>query len=152
MVKFDEIDGKILRSLIEDSRVNKTEIAKQCGLSSVSIINRINLMSASGMIIKPVLSLNLAYFGYPYPVIIGVNLDPSIEQDIIKLITEHTIVAGIDQTFGEYDLCLFVFAKDLKGLDDLKNILIHQVGVFEIELHIWHDFTLNYSNINLHIE
>lgn len=152
MVKFDEIDSKILRLLIEDSRMNKTDIAKDCGLSSVSIINRINLMKRSRLVIKPVLSLNLACFGYAHPVVIGVNLDPSIEQDIIKLITEHTIVAGIDETFGEYDLCLFVFAKDLKDLDKLKNILMHQNGVFDLELHIWHDFNLNYSNINLHIE
>jgi DNA-binding Lrp family transcriptional regulator len=152
MRKFDEIDGKILKLLIGDSRLKKTDLAKECGLSSVAIINRINLMKKSGLILKPVLSLNMASFGYPYPVVIGVNLDPSIEQEITELIKKHTIVAGIDKTFGENDLCLFVFAKNLKDLDRLKSLVMSKKGVNKIEVHLWDEFHLNYGNINFNVE
>jgi len=152
MAKFDEVDGKILRCLIGDSRSKKTDMAKECGLSSVAVINRIDLMKKSGLIVKPVLSLNMASFGYPYPVVIGVNLDPGIEQSVTELIMEHTMVGGIDETFGEYDLCIFAFAKNLKDLDRLKNLVMSQNGVNKIDVHIWHEFDLNYNNIRLSVE
>jgi DNA-binding Lrp family transcriptional regulator len=148
-MKFDEIDGKILRLLLGNSRLKKTKIAKECGLSSTAIINRIDLMKTRGLIIKPALNLNFASFGYFHPVVIGVNLRPNIEQHIIGLINAHTVVAAIDRTIGRYDLCLFVFAKNLKDLDRLKNLVISQEGVNKIEVHIWHEFQLNYTNINL---
>ncbi len=151
MVKFDDVDGKILRLLIGDSRSKKMDIAKECGLSSVAVINRIDLMKKSGLIAKHVLSLNMASFGY-HPVVFGVNLDSCIEQSVTELITEHTIVAGIDKTFGEYDLCIFAFAKNLKDLDRLKKLVMDQDGVNKIDVHIWHEFDLNYNNIRLSVE
>jgi DNA-binding Lrp family transcriptional regulator len=150
--KFDEIDGKIVRYLIGDSRSKKTDMAKECGLSSVAVINRIDLMKKSGLIVKPVLSVNMASFGYPHPVVIGVNLDSCIEQSVTELIEENTIVAGIDETFGEYDLCIFAFAKSLKDLDRLKNLLMSQDGVNKINVHVGHEFHLNYNNIRLSVE
>ena len=132
--------------------MKKTDIAKECGLSSTAIINRIDLMKKSGLIVEPVLSVNMASFGYPYPVVIGVNLDPGIEQSVTELIMEHTMVGGIDETFGEYDLCIFAFAKNLKDLDRLKNLVMSQDGVNKIDVHIWHEFHLNYNNIRLSVE
>ena len=149
MVNLDEVNAKIIRLLIGDSRLKKVDIAKECGLSSVAVINRIGLMKKNGLLVKPFLSLNTAFFGYPHPVLIGINLNPTNEQDIIKLIKKHTIVAGVDKTYGEYDLCLFVFAKNLKDLDRLKNLIVNHIGVSKIDVYIWHEFHLNYSNINL---
>jgi Lrp/AsnC family leucine-responsive transcriptional regulator len=150
LVNLDEVDAKILRLLLEDSRMKKVYIAKECELSSTAIINRIGLMKKSGLLLKPVLSINMAPFGYSYPVTIGVNLHPSVEQDITELIEDRTIVAGIDKTYGEYDICLFVFAKNLQDLERLKNLIMNYNGVSKIDIHIWNEFNLNYSNINFH--
>jgi Lrp/AsnC family transcriptional regulator for asnA, asnC and gidA len=151
-MNFDEIDEKILRFLLSDSRMKKTEIARECGLTSVAIQNRIEVMKENGLIIKPVLSLNLVYFGYPISATIGLNVKLGAEEEIIELINKNTIVAGIDKTFGEYDICFFVFAKNLKDLDRVKNLVLNQTGVNKIDVLIWNDFQLRYDNINLTIK
>ncbi len=149
ILKIDEIDAIILRSLIKEARSKKTDIAKDCGLSSMAIKNRIELMKANGLVVNSALTVNLALFGYPYPLLIGVNILPESENDVIQLIKQHTKVAGIDRTIGKYDLCLFVFAKDLKDLDRLKNLIKTQKGVKKIDINIWSEFQLNYDNIEI---
>lgn len=147
--KIDEIDAKILRLLIKDARSKKTEIADDCGLSSTAVNNRIELMEANGLIVKSALNINLVFFGYPYLLLIGVNLRPERENQIIEVIRQHTKVAGIDRTVGKYDLCLFVFAENLNDLDRLKNLIKNQKGVTKIDINIWNQFQLNYDNIKM---
>ena len=147
--EIDEIDAKILLSLINDARSKKTEMAEDCGLTSTAIKNRIELMKANGLIVKSALSVNLSFFGYPFMLLIGVNLLPETENQIIELIKQHTKVAGIDRTMGKYDLCLFVFAENLNDLDRLKNLIKNQKGVTKIDINIWNQFQLNYNNIDL---
>jgi DNA-binding Lrp family transcriptional regulator len=149
VLKIDEIDAKILRLLIKDARTKKTEIADACGLSSTAINNRIESMKANGLIVKSALNINLAFFGYPYLLLIGVNLLPEKENQIIDVIKQHTKVAGIDRTVGKYDLCLFVFAENLNDLDRLKNLIKNQHGVTEIDVNIWSQFQLNYDNLDI---
>ena len=106
-------------------------------------------MKANGLIVKSVMNINLAFFSYPYLLLIGVNLLPERENQIIEVIKHHTKVAGIDRTIGKYDLCLFVFAKNLNDLDRLKNLIKNQIGVTKIDINIWNQFQLNYDNINI---
>lgn len=149
VAEIDEIDAKILRLLIKDARSKKTEIADYCGLSSTAIKNRIELMKANGIIVKSVLNINLASFGYPYLLLIGVNLLPERENQIIEMIKQHTKVAGIDRTIGKYDLCLFVFAKNLNDLERLKNLIKNQKGITKIDINIWNQFQINTENIKI---
>jgi DNA-binding Lrp family transcriptional regulator len=149
---FDDIQEKILRFLLNDSRMNKTEIARECGLTSVAIQNRIEVMKEKRIIVKPVLYLNLAYFGYPISATICLNVKLDAEEEIIEVINKHTIVAGIDKTFGEYDICFFVFAENLKDLERVKNLVINQKGVNKIDVLIWNDFQLRYDKIDLTIQ
>lgn len=81
--------------------------------------------------------------------LIGVNVDQEHEQEIIKIVNEHTKVAGIDQTIGNYDLCLFVFAKNVKELDKLKQTIRKQKGVKNIEINIWHKMHPKFDNIKI---
>jgi len=149
MIKIDELDAKILRALIKDARSKLTDIAEDCKLSSTAVKNRIVRLKKSGLIIKAILLVDMAFFGYPYPVLIGVNLDRKQEENIIELIRKHTKVVGIDQTIGKYDLCLFVFAESINELDKLKYLIRKQKGVRNIEINIWNKIHFNYGNINI---
>ena len=149
MINIDETDTKILRALIKDARSKLIDLANECGLSSTAVKNRIVRLKKSGLIIKAILLVDMAFFGYPYPVLIGVNLDRKQEENIIELIRKHTKVVGIDQTIGKYDLCLFVFAESINELDKLKYLIRKQKGVRNIEINIWNKIHFNYGNINI---
>lgn len=145
---IDKTDIKILQALIRDARSKRKDIANECGLSSTAIKNRINRMKKSGLIVKSVLKFNMACFEYHIPFLLGVNLDPDQEYDIIKFIKRQVKVAGINKTIGKYDLCLVVFAKSINELDELKHLIRKQNGVKNVELSIWSRNHFNFDKID----
>jgi Lrp/AsnC family transcriptional regulator, leucine-responsive regulatory protein len=148
-MQIDETDAKIIQALINDARTKLKDMADDCKISITAIKKRIDNLKKNKLVIKPALIPNIEFFGYPLTVLIGVNLEKNQEKHIIELIQKHTKVAGIDQTIGNYDLCLFVFAKSVNDLDKLKQIINRQKGVKTIEVNIWHKIHDNYNNINL---
>ena len=149
MSQIDKIDAKILRELINDSRVKLTYLSKICKISIPAVKNRINKLERNRVIIGSSLSPNMAAFGYPFPVLIGINLEYNCEEKITKLVRSNTNVAGIDRTFGKYDLCLFAFSQSVSELNKLKQKLMNQKSVNHIDINIWGEFRLNYNNIDL---
>jgi Lrp/AsnC family transcriptional regulator for asnA, asnC and gidA len=149
MINIDETDSKILRALIKDARSKLVDIANECGISSTAVKNRIKRLKKSGLIVRAALNINMTCFDYPYPILIGVNVEDDQEHNITKLIRKNIKVAGIDHTIGKYNLCLFVFAKTVNELDKLKYLIRKQKGVKNIEINIWNKIHMNYTNINL---
>ncbi len=148
MYNIDKTDVKILQALIRDARSKLKDIANECGLSSTAIKNRIDRMKKSGLIVKSVLQLNMACFECNTPLLLGVNLDPHREHDVIEFIKRQVKVGGINKTIGKYDLCLTVFAKSINELDELKYSLRKQKGVTNVELNIWSKRHFNFDNID----
>jgi Lrp/AsnC family transcriptional regulator for asnA, asnC and gidA len=89
-VEIDEIDVKILRELTKDARTKVKDIAKNCSLSSVAILNRIKRLKAAGVIVGAHLFINWSQIGYLYPASIGVNIKPEQKPAIAKLLEERT--------------------------------------------------------------
>ena len=146
--EIDETDVKILKALIRDSRSKLKDIANECRLSSTAVKNRIDKMKKKGLIYKFVMNINMEFFGYKIPLLIGINLDPYFEHEIVKIIKSHVKVAGINKSIGKYDLCIVVFAKNINELDELKYLVKKQKGVKNIELNIWSKNHFNFDKID----
>ena len=146
--EIDETDVKILQALIRDDRSKLKDIAIECRLSSTAVKNRIDKMKKKGLIYKFVMNINMEFFGYKIPLLIGINLDPYFEHEIVKIIKSHVKVAGINKSIGKYDLCIVVFAKNINELDELKYLVKKQKGVKNIELNIWSKNHFNFDNID----
>jgi len=149
MMQLDEIDAIIVRSLMNYARVSLSKIAKECSLSVTAIKKRVKKLEDEGMLGKAVLTPNMASFGYPYSVFVGINLKERIEDDVISLIKTHNKIAGIEKTIGRYDICLFIFSKSVEELNELKNQLIQMKGVYNVEINIWGKTILNYDNVRV---
>lgn len=149
MTELDQIDAKIISALIKDARTTLTDLAKICKISSPAIKKRIEQMKKNKVIVGSTLTYNLAKFGYPLYALIGLELEQMDVQKVINIVNEHSIVAGIDHTIGHYDLCLFVFSKNVEELDNLKKLLIDEENVRDIEINVWNKFDINYDNINI---
>jgi DNA-binding Lrp family transcriptional regulator len=147
MQQIDEIDGKILQALIKNARTKLKDIAEDCGVSITAIKRRIDKMEKNELIVKSALLINMDSFGYPIMATIGIDIEQEQEQKIIELVQEYTKVAGINQTIGNYDLCLFVFAESINDLDKLKQKIRKQTGIQQIDVNIWHNNHFNYNNI-----
>ena len=117
MRQIDEIDKTILKALIRNARTKLKDIAEDCNVSITAIKRRIDILKKNQLIVKSALLVNMEFFNYPIMATVGINMEQEQEQKIIDFAREHTKVAGINQTIGNYDLCLFVFAKSISELD-----------------------------------
>lgn len=150
MTKVDKINATILRELVKNSRVKLKEIAEKCGVTPVAVKKRIRLLQKKGIIVESVLIKNMTQFGYPIDALIGINLLSNQNiNEITDAIQEDCQVYGIDKTFGEYDLCVSVFAKSVSDLDNVKTSLLNQKTIDNFEINIWNTVKVNYKNIEI---
>jgi len=150
-VTIDEIDVKILRELIRDARKTLSDIAKQCGLSSTAILNRIKRLKAEGVITGTVLFIEMNRFGYMYPASIDVSLNPSQELQDTKLIAGKVKIIMLSRSIGIDNLFLFVVAKNLQEIEDLKQSIRGQPGVREVTTNLWGTPEFYFENIDLQL-
>jgi Lrp/AsnC family leucine-responsive transcriptional regulator len=134
---IDEVDAKILAALINDARARLKDIARDCGLSSVAVLNRINNLKAKGVIVGATLFPDLGKLGSLFAVTLGINFDSSKEEDVVKLIREQTYLVEPSTSFGKYDFCALVFIKELRDLDKITQALKKQPGVTSVTANIW---------------
>jgi DNA-binding Lrp family transcriptional regulator len=138
-VELDEIDVKILGALIRDARTKLKEIAEECGLTSNAVFKRIKHLKDVGVIVGTTLYPDAREFGYTHVATVGVNLDYTQEDEIVKLILERTKMNLIElsSSLGKYDLTAFMFAKSLQELDSITQAIRKHPGVKRVAVNIW---------------
>jgi Lrp/AsnC family transcriptional regulator for asnA, asnC and gidA len=136
IIEIDEIDKKILTILIEDARTRLKDIAKYCGISSVSVLNRIKRLKTLGVITGATLFPRLDLLGFNIVATIGIEADAN-EDQIIKFIGEHTDLIEPAACIGEYDLTALVFTKDIYQLDKVVVELRKITGVRKVTVNVW---------------
>jgi len=152
VVKIDEIDEKILHLLIKDARTRLKDIAKECNISSVSVLNRIKRLKTLGVITGAALYPRVGLIDLPTIANIGINLDSneSNEDEIIKLISEQTNLVEPSASVGKYDLCALVFTESVSELDKAVYALKKCFGVRRIDVNIYAgEPYFIFENINL---
>jgi len=147
-VEIDEIDVKILRLLIEDARRTLTDIAKQCNLSAVAILNRVKRLKTEGVITGTVLISNMKLVGM-YPASIDILLNSHQEAQIAKVISEQMNLVLLSRVLEKDNLVLFVVGKSMQKIDDLKQTLKGQPGVRKVTVSFWNTPNLSLENIQL---
>lgn len=136
-VDLDEMDLKILNMLIKDARTRLKDIAKECGTSSVSVLNRINRLKKLQVITGSTIYPNLKVLGLPIVAAIGVSFDGNQDQEIIKLISEQTHLVEPSPSIGEYDLTALVFATSISDLDKMAYSLRKHFSASKVTINVW---------------
>jgi DNA-binding Lrp family transcriptional regulator len=149
VVEFDETDIKILNMLIKDSRTKLTDIAKECGTTSVSIINRIKKLKTLNVITGSTLFLSTEPVGLPVFAVVGVNIDAGREPEVLKALEEQASLVEPIQSHGEYDIVTIVFAKNISELDKIAFSLKEQHGASKVTISPISNAHLLFNNINL---
>jgi Lrp/AsnC family transcriptional regulator for asnA, asnC and gidA len=102
--EIDEIDVKILHALIRDARARLKDIAKDCGVSSVAILNRIKRLKASGVITGATMFPNLAKFGGVIMATLGINLETGKEEVSKMMAKKYLSPKNLAITTNNYGL------------------------------------------------
>jgi len=115
-VKVDNIDKKIIRIIGPNARISANEIAKEIGISAVTVSNRIKRLKEKGIIQWFKTNIDFAKLGYRwYKVDIVLRNHKKIKQ-IINYISENPKFVCLDKTIGYVDLELEFLFKNINEL------------------------------------
>ncbi len=148
-VEIDEIDVKILREFVQDARAKLKDIAKKCGLSSTAVFNRIERLKTLEVIKGAALFFDMSQVGFTYPASIGVDMELNERDKVLKIIREQSKVIIASESAGSNTLRVFLVAKKLKDIEDLKQLIRKQPGTRKVTVSIWSAPHFVFDNIEL---
>ena len=148
-VEVDQTDLKILKLLMRDVRMRLKDIAKDCGISSNSVLNRIKRLKTFGVITGATIWPRPDSLELPITATIGIDLD-SNEDEVIKLISERMKLIEPSAALGKYDLLALVMAGSVTELDMMAYEVRKCAGVIKVTVNVWSDKPhMNFENVNL---
>ncbi|MCW4028367.1 MAG: Lrp/AsnC family transcriptional regulator [Candidatus Bathyarchaeota archaeon] len=135
--QIDETDATIIRTLLKDARTPLKDIAKKCGISSVSILNRIKRLKQMGVInggatLFPVLD----QLKIPIVATVGINLKSNFEE-VIQTVQKNINTIQISSSVGKYDLIAAIHAESINELDKISFSIKRLPGVQKVEINVW---------------
>jgi Lrp/AsnC family transcriptional regulator for asnA, asnC and gidA len=148
-VEIDEIDVKILRELVKDARTKLKDIAKKCSLSSTAVFNRIERLKTLEVIKGAALFFDMSQVGFMYPASLGVDVELNERDEVLKIIREQSQVIIASESAGSNTLRVFLVAKKLKDIEDLKQLIRKRPGARKVTISIWSAPHFFFDNIEL---
>jgi Lrp/AsnC family transcriptional regulator for asnA, asnC and gidA len=122
---FDPLDLNILRLLSSNARRPYLEIARECGVSGAAIHQRIQRLTANGVINGAECLINPAAVGYETCAYVGMYLrDPSQFNSVVEELEKIPEVVECHFTTGQYDIFIKLYARNN---DHLLHILQDQI-------------------------
>ena len=150
IIELDDTDVKILNMLILDARTRLKDIAKECGTSSVSVLNRIKRLKNFGVITGSTIFPDASSIGLPIVATIGINVDANKEAEVLKALEEHAFLIEPCRSIGEYDLCTLIFAKNISELDKIAYSIKEKFSARKVTINVWSgNPAMVYENIDL---
>jgi Lrp/AsnC family transcriptional regulator for asnA, asnC and gidA len=134
---LDELDIKILNLVSNDARISFLEVSRIAGVSGAAVHQRVQKMTAGGIITGSELKLDMDRIGYQVCAWLSLGFDGtrsfgaiSEELSIIPQIVEcHTML-------GDYDFMVKLYARSNAHLLDIIRRQIKPLGAVKVQLAI----------------
>jgi Lrp/AsnC family transcriptional regulator for asnA, asnC and gidA len=147
-VPIDDIDKKILGILIQDARTSLKDMAKECDISAVSVMNRIKRLKKTGVITGATLFPVLLPLGFTIVATIGMETDSEVEE-ILKYLKDYLYLIEPSTGMGEYDLTAVVYAENMTTLNERVETIRRRFGVRKVIVNVWSGIPYpSYGNID----
>lgn len=127
---LDELDLKILRTLQQNGRTKRNELADQVQLSVPSVSDRLKKLEDNNIIEGYYTKVNRQAFGYDILAFILVMMDSSKHyKDLIKHVDKHLHILECYSVLGEGSHLLKVCVKNTEALEKLLSEIQTWPGV-----------------------
>lgn len=128
--QLDELDKKILTLIAGNARVAFLEVARQCNISGAAIHQRVQKLTAAGVIKGSQFLLDPELLGYQTCAYVGLFLkDPSSSAQVVEALRQIPEVVECHVTTGEYDLFVKVYARNNHHLHTLIHEKLQPLGL-----------------------
>ncbi|TDL99916.1 MAG: transcriptional regulator [Flavobacteriaceae bacterium] len=138
IIELDGIDKIILNAMMDDAKAPVAQIAREVGVSSTAIHQRIKKLDESGLIESTKTYINPKKLGYTTIAYVGVFLDKSSQYtSVVSSLKELPEVVECHFTTGNYALFIKILCKNNDHLMHILNVGIQQIeGVNRTETFI----------------
>ena len=132
---LDELDYKILNLISNDTRISFLEVARISGVSGAAVHQRVQKMTAGGIITGSQLKLDMERIGYQVCAWLSLGFDGTRSFGAIaeELSTIPQIVE-CHATVGDYDFMVKIYARSSIHLLDLVRRQIKPLGAARIKI------------------
>lgn len=131
---LDSLDRKILRLIAADARVPFLEVARSCNVSGAAIHQRIQKLTALGVLKGSEFIINPEKIGYEACAYVGLFLkDPSSFDEVVEKLRQIPEVTECHYTTGGYDMFIKIYAKNSHHLLDIIHDKLQPLGLSRSE-------------------
>lgn len=110
-VKLDKLDQQILKLISDDARIPFLEVARACNVSGAAIHQRIQKLSALGILKGSQFIIDPEKIGYETCAYIGLNLkNPESFDKVVEELKKIPEVVECHYTTGNYDMFIKIYA------------------------------------------
>ncbi len=126
-VEIDDVNKKILNAVLANSRLSYREIARQVGVSVVTVQKRIKWLEKEGMIKGYSAVFDYEKLGYDVSIIIKLRISKGKLFEVEKKIAVNPHVFAVYDVTGQFDAVIIAKFKNRKSMDAfLKKIQTYE--------------------------
>jgi len=123
-ISLDDLDITILKALSQDARKSSREIAKQLGVATGTIYNRIKRLTDEGIIKGYTTILDTSKVGFELTTLILLQVDGKFLIDVEKNLAALDDVYSVYDITGDYDVAVIARFKDRASMNKfIKSVL-----------------------------
>ena len=135
--KIDEIDAKILKMLLVESRTSFTDIANECKITVGAVRMRYKRLWKEGVINGEVTLVNPHCLGYRHIIDLGIVTENGFEKDIATYLENKPYISQVITNFGKYNFFGKVALRDLNKLSEIIEDLESNHKIKRVDPLIW---------------
>lgn len=150
--KIDELDVKIIKELLANSRKPFSEIAEKYNVTTLTVYNRFNELKKSGVIRGSSIIVDFSNFEAEGLMSLRINVNPQQLNNFLKEIRsiQGPFFYTHEQKFKkECNVIVVSLVKNLRELDKLKETLRHHSAVISIQTNVWTYMKVKPDNLKL---
>ena len=133
-VDIDEIDAKILKTLLKDARTSFAKIAQECGVSNNTIVKHFHKLQKSGVITGTSLITRLKDFGYQFPLSADINVVAGKEQEVLENLRKMPNIRGCFKVIGKYDIHAVFYVENIEEIEKIRDTIKNEKSVNRVGL------------------
>jgi DNA-binding Lrp family transcriptional regulator len=140
MSKIDDLDIKIIKELLADSRKPFTEIARKNNVTTLTVHNRFNELKKRGVIRGSSVIVDFSKFEAEGLMSLRINVNPQQLNSFLKDIRsmQGPYFFTNEQKFKkDCNVIVVSLVKNLQELGKLKETLRHHSAVIDIQAAVW---------------
>lgn len=128
LLRYDELDMKLLYELTKDANISVPNLSKKLGINASVLYSRIKRLNKKKLIKKFTIVIDDSLLGIGVKASVGINRDPKLKEQIHKDLMATPEIASISEVTGRFDIIVRVYAQNLEAL---HTVVIEKIGKIE---------------------